>query len=335
MFRRMPRLIRLFLAIAPVLALLWGADYALSSGRTIGWERNSVRNSAKRWAAKPDAKVAIFGSSTSKDWLPAAWLGRGLGLPKSAILDAHINGCHQGCTWAEVRQMKAAGRRFDKVFIGTNLFQLCEFTHTKRVLQQQTMLPLGDIPRIYSHYLSAERPLLYWGRFLGVATSGAYGDAAAVRKRIERLGYGKEDPRKRATRRHNAWRWARKKRIKRTKPPLSCAYSDADIGLKASFTEGLLDDLSSISDEVYFILLPDRTRSLSDREYEIRWTKHLALHEALVQGRPQVQLIDLVTGGVRDPKKFRDGFHLNAKGMHAQRALFSKRMKALKQWRGR
>ncbi|MCA9547879.1 MAG: hypothetical protein KC613_25920, partial [Myxococcales bacterium] len=82
--------------LALVLAALGVADHFISSGRSIGWERNSVRNSRARWAKKPQARVAIFGSSTSKDWLPEGWLAGLLKVPTATVLDAHINGCHQG-----------------------------------------------------------------------------------------------------------------------------------------------------------------------------------------------------------------------------------------------
>lgn len=313
-------------ALAVVLGALGVADHALSGGRSIGWERNSVRNSRKRWAKQPQAKVAIFGSSTSKDWLPAGWLARLLKVPAGQVLDAHINGCHQGCTWAEVRGFRREGRHFEAAFFGTNLFQLCEFPHTKRILQQQMMVPAADVPLLLGKYLHAQTPLLYMGRLLGVSLSGAYGDTAAVRAKLEKLAYDDADPRARAVRRHNAWRWARKRPVKVTKPPLSCEYTPEAVALKRAFTEGLMADLAGIADHTYLMLLPDRTRSLKDPEQAERWARHLAMHREIAAGYPNVTIIDLVTDGAADAKLFRDGFHLNGEGMKRQRALFQRRL---------
>ena len=90
---------RALIYVVPVLALLWAADNWLTDDHYVGWERNSVRNSLHRWERDTRAKVAIMGSSTSKDWLPGSYLERLLGLKRGDIVDAHINGCHQGCTW--------------------------------------------------------------------------------------------------------------------------------------------------------------------------------------------------------------------------------------------
>ena len=55
---------RHLLYIVPTLIALWLIDNALSEDRYAGWERNSVRTSMRRWAERPKAKVALFGSST-------------------------------------------------------------------------------------------------------------------------------------------------------------------------------------------------------------------------------------------------------------------------------
>ena len=185
--------------IVPILTLLWVGDHWLTDDDYVGWERNSVRNSLKRWEHDTRAKVAIMGSSTSKDWLPGSYLERLLGLKRGELVDAHINGCHQGCTWTEIRRMlqrhhikrcrwRGKNRcdppstpRFEKVFFGTNLFQMCENAHSKRTLQHAMLLPKSDIPKLFSLYMAADTPMLHMGRYLGMQLSGAYGDTRALR----------------------------------------------------------------------------------------------------------------------------------------------------------
>ena len=61
----------------------------------------------EKWDYRRNAhkKVAILGSSTSRDWLDPGYLQRLLNLKRGSVLDAHINGCRPGCTWSEVRLM--------------------------------------------------------------------------------------------------------------------------------------------------------------------------------------------------------------------------------------
>ena len=308
--------------IFPVLIGLWFADTAISRDRTAGWERNSVLNSMKRWTQRPRAQVAIFGSSTSKDWLDVRTLGQAVGVAPGHVLDAHINGCHQGCTLAEVRLMKTKKRHFKMAFFGTNLFQLCEFSHSKRVLQQEMMLPSTDIPQHFARYLKAEQPLRYIGRFVGIELSGAYADTAYLRSEGGRWLFGRPE-------RGKGHLWARPKPAIAPESVLTCAYSDDDVALKRAYSEALLDDLSTIADQVFLMVLPDRTLGSDDPAIAESWRRHLKLHRELADARPSVTLIDLVTDGARTPHKFRDGFHLNAAGIRDQKRLFGKRMKAL------
>lgn len=312
---------RHLLYIIPTLFALWMLDNGISLDRYAGWERNAVRNSMARWDQQKRAKVAIFGSSTSKDWLPRPFLAKVTGVRTGDVLDAHVNGCHQGCTWASVRTLLRRERHFDTVFFGTNLFQMCEQVHSKRVLQHQIMTPAADAPRLFGLYAHAQQPLTYVGRYVGMTFSGAYGDTAAVQRWLAEDLYGKP-------RRGRGHLWARK-RIPRKSKTASCRYRDADVAYKAAVSAALFDDLSALADEVFVMLLPDPTASSDDPEDQRRWAAHRALHQRLADARPQVTLIDLVTDGVVEPKGFRDAIHLHRDAMPRQQALFEARMKAL------
>jgi hypothetical protein len=306
----------------------------------VGWERNAVRNSARRWEHETRAKVAILGSSTSKDWLPGAHLAKRLGLPNGSVVDAHINGCHQGCTWAEVQRMlqRHAGKRcrwkgedrcsppkskrFQKVFFGTNLFQICENTHSKRSLQHSILTPTEDVPALMAIYLEAESPLLYVGRFIGTKISHGYGDTRALRDYWGQKWLGK-------ARRGHAHAWYRQDRPPKESAPLTCAYGPEQVALKRRFSAAMLDDLRALTEHVYIMLLPDRSVALDEAEHRRRWAAHLALHRDLAESRDWVTIIDLVTDGVKTTRDFKDGFHLRKRGVKRQLALFDRRLEAL------
>ena len=303
----------------PLVCGLWMLDNALSEDRYVGWERNSVRNSARRWAQRPNAKVAILGSSTSKDWIDPRWLAKTLGVKHNDVLDAHINGCHQGCTLAEVRRLKQRGHHFQTALFGTNQFQLCEYPHSKRVLQQQMMTPAVDVPALFGTYLSADQPLLYIGRFAGMTLSGAYGDTTAIRNRWSNGLFGRSNGR-------TAHRWYREQ-LTRTKPDATCVYDDDAIALKRAMSEALLDELAGLADRTLLMLLPDRT--LSDPAMAERQAAHRALHERLAAERPHVTLVDLVTDGVTARRDFRDSIHLHKRAFPRQRKLLQRRLREL------
>jgi len=321
--------VKRLLYVVPILLAFWLLDNALSLDRYAGWERNSVRNSTRRWANRSKAQVAIMGSSTSKDWMSEAWLAQQLGLKNGDVLDAHINGCHFGCTWAEVRKFLQRKRHFKQVFLGTNLFQVCEYVHSKRVLQQQMMTPSLDIPKLFGIYLEAEQPLKYMGRFIGIRISGAYGDTKIIQEQAGRKLFGRG-------KRGQAWRWVRPQRAKQAGTPTHrCDYSEDKIALKRRFTESLLDDLARLSDHTYLMMLPERALSDPEEEYLASWEKHRALLHSLAEEREHVTLIDLVEGGVRGRRMFRDAIHLTKKGMGHQRSLFVKRLKEQGLWKGK
>ena len=88
--------------IGPVLLLLcglWLTDTLLSEDRTVGWERNTVRNGLHRVHAGKDARVVLLGSSTSADWLPNSYLAKVLGAPKP----------NDTWRWAKTQGAKPAG----------------------------------------------------------------------------------------------------------------------------------------------------------------------------------------------------------------------------------
>ena len=68
--------VRSLALIVPLLLFFAVADTLLSHDRTVGWERNTVRNALARQATNKTSGVVLLGSSTSADWLPVALLAR-------------------------------------------------------------------------------------------------------------------------------------------------------------------------------------------------------------------------------------------------------------------
>lgn len=307
--------------IVPLVALLFYADALVSRDRSVGWERNTVRNSLHRQHESKTDEVVLLGSSTSADWLLPPYLAKIAGRKVEDVLDAHINGCHQPCTWAEVRGLLDKGRHFKVAFFGTSLFQQCEHTHSKRQLQDEMMLPSQDLGRLFALYLHGDDPLNYMARYLGMAVSGAYGDTEFLQQQWARGVFG-------APKDGQQWRWA----TTQAPPPgpvQSCGYAPAEIAYKTAVTSALLDDLDRLADRTYFMLLPDATlaEEASDPEIAARWEKHRTLHRELLAAHPKVRLLDLTTPeGARLPAHFRDGVHLSPAGMRLQQPLFEKRL---------
>ena len=325
--------------VVPIFAILAAGDHWLTDDHYIGWERNSVRNSLRRWENDTRAKVAIMGSSTSKDWLPGSYLERLMGLKRGELIDAHINGCHQGCTWAEIRRIRQRHRvkrcrwkgkdrcsppkakRFEAVFFGTNLFQMCENAHSKRTLQHTMLLPTVEAPLLFNLYASAKTPLLHMGRYVGMKMSGAYGDTRALRDYWGQKWVGKPH-------RGKEHLWYRATKPKTEKDVLSCDYRPENVALKLAYSAAMLDDLKELSAVTYLMLLPDRSRLLKDPEHQRRWAAHISAHKALVADRPWVKLVDL-TDSATSARDFRDGFHLTKGGFKKQRKLFEARLRSL------
>ena len=316
---------------------LWVFDQWLTDDRSIGWERNSVRNSLDRWENPDRFTVAVLGSSTSRDWMSFSRVEKVLKLKRGSIVDAHINGCHQGCTWASVRRMlqrrrikrcrfrgkerclPPKKRRFTHLFFGTNLFQMCEDDHSKRILQHQMLLPTQDVPTLFQIYFSSQKPMRQIARFLGDGLIGAYGDTRAVQSywKTRWLGQG---------RRGSEHRWYRIHTLPKSTEVMSCDYHPHKIALKKAFTEALFDDFKLLADQSYLMLLPDRSRSLQDPLHQSRWTKHLQLHRDLLKKRPWIKLIDLTQGGVSQAHHFRDGFHLKREFFKLQQKRFEEQL---------
>jgi hypothetical protein len=297
-----PRIVVHALSVLLVAVLLFFVDDRLSSSRAGGGERKIVRTTLERIEAARDASIFTFGCSTR---LNDRVLSAALDVPREAILDGHMGGCHQGCSWAELRRMVHEGRHFERAFFAYNLFEACEHDHSKRTLQAQMLLPVDDTPTLFGHYLHAKKPMRLMTRYLGAALFGAYADSTFVRHDVGVTLFGKFDAK-------NAHRWMREKAPSKEQWLPSCDFAPDDTTLKLAFLHAILDDMQHIAGRSTLVLLPDRTVTLP--EHNERWVHYRAQAREALASHPHVELLDLSEQGELTWGHFRDGVHLNKRG---------------------
>lgn len=311
------------LYIIPFIVGVWYLDNLASKDRTIGWERNSVFDARKRLRESKARDTILLGSSTSVDWLRPALVEKLFRLPPGAVVDAHVNGCHQGCTFSQVKGLLQQRKHYKKAFFGTNEFQLCEEDHSKRIMQHQMMLPAEDLPELFLVYTEARQPLRNIARYVGITASGVYGDTNFLRRKWSHKWIG-------VPRRGRDHHWYKKKRS-RNYTDHWCGYAEEDVAYKIAFSKALYSSMLRLADDVFIMLLPDQTLSENDPEKRRVWKHHRKIHQEIADTDEHLHLIDLSTNGASLPRHFRDGYHLSGEGTRLQQALLAKLL-AQKGW---
>jgi hypothetical protein len=297
------------------LALLFVVDRWLSEDRAPKGEREIVVKAKRSLAKKPDAKAVTLGCSTR---ISAASMADRLELDRALAVDGHMGGCHQVCSWAEARALRAEGRRFDAVFYALNQSLLCESMHSKRTLQHRALVPASDVPSLFALYARSDLRLRYIGRFLGATASGAYEDSGRARRRLASSAPLFAKPTKRGAQ----WFTAADKKREPWEP--ICAPGN-ESAYKIAATRALAEELSGLADDVYLILLPDKM--MSKPGDEARWTIFRERMREATDGLPRVHLVDLSLEGPKHPKHFRDGLHLKRSGRKILNDLLHEKIK--------
>lgn len=314
--RRMARRVGYLLAACALPLLLFSLDRWVSDRGTLGWERNAVRGGLARVDKLPEASgVVVLGSSTSRDWLRMRALAFLYRIPRDQVVDAHINGCHQACTWAEVRNMLARGRHFEYAFYGLNHFQMCEEPHSKRVLQHRMLLPREQTFDLWKLYAHAKMPQWYIARSIVAAGAQGPADTAAVRAKLRYYTVGRPQP-------GQSHRWST---ANPPSPPRVryCSYNEDEVRYKLEATRMLFDDLKHLATVSNVMILPDESLSHTTPAITKAWAAHRkALHE-LAASRPWIELIDMTEGGPWTPERFTDGVHLHQHEYGGQRRRLS------------
>ncbi len=253
----------------------------------------------------------MLGSSTTRDWMRLPSLAYLYQVPRDEVVDGHINGCHQTCTWAEVRNLLAQGRHFEIAFYGLNHFQMCEERHSKRILQHRMLLPRDQTLDLWRLYVYAKSPSWYIARSIVASGSDALADTAAIRAELRGDILGKPL-------RGQTHRWFTPKRPlpKRVR---YCSYNEIDVRYKLAATRALFDDLQHLATVSHVLILPDESLSQRGPAIDEAWHAHRSALRDLAGTRPWINLVDMTQGEPWTAARFTDGVHLQRREYAQQR----------------
>jgi len=302
------------------LAPLGIADHFLSHGNRP--RLAYIRLLEQRLAAKPHADVAIMGQSTIAKWLVEGdRFAHMYHLSPKQVVGAQIGGCDYTCSYAEARRLLAAGHHWKQIYYGANLYQMCEDPQSWRVFTPLALIPWSDLPDLLALWSHAQSPLSYYGRVIGMGVSQAYDDSIAARERV-RTALGLPTPK--ASYRQPGW--ARPLDHPANWSP-TCRYRPGEIALKSAAVARMLPDLTRLADEVYYLVMPDRSRG--DRKFAQAWKTFVAHQRALASAVPRVVFVDLATEGTGVYGDYTDGAHLNPKGKKKLSTLLMRKLAQL------
>lgn len=320
--------LRKSLTLLAVLAALLAFDRAIAPADVRRSELAGLRHQARSLQTSRHADVLVIGSSTIGEWLTPKVLGSILNVPPKTIMNAHLSACYPSCSYSVVEQLKARGRQFRKVFLGVNLFSMCEGGPGLRVMQNVELTPATKLPEVFTTYFHSTRPATYLGTAAGMLLSHAYRDTTYQQDRLALTALGKGSQ-------PELWR---------SLPPItpikankgrftaSCGYSPEKVALQTQFLARQLDSLSQIADQIYVLSLPQRSFARLNKDPEVRraWRQYQRSLEELVSKHQKVALVDMTTDRVRATRYFRDAIHLNEIGMRLQSKHLSRLLRAKK-----
>lgn len=321
---RWRKLLGLFVRVALPLLLALGGFYALDRGlgrfEGGGPYKQEIPRPIANVRRAPAARHAVLGCSTS-NWFPDA-LRRGWRLGRDDVVDAHMSDCLQACTMAEARQLAAQGRHFQTATFGVNAFEYCEAYRERRSMQEVTLMPLEhslDLARVYAH---SEDPLRYAGGWLMNQVSDVYGNTMWLQHHVRKLWFGNEGLDARWFRREVPPARAKKESFR-------CDYAAADRDFGLAATRGALRALTALADRVQLVLLPDKQNSAPGADARRVRELYAIEHRQLAAEFERVELIELLDPALTRPELFRDGAHLNRKGVELASARLAKRLTPL------
>jgi hypothetical protein len=295
-------------------------DRAIGNQEGGGPYRQEIPRPIRAVQRAPAAQHLVIGCSTS-NWFPAA-LPEALQVGKRAVVDGHMSDCLQACTLAEARRLQALGRHFSSVTFGVNTFEYCEDYRERRSMQEVELMPLAhslELGRVYWH---SDEPLRYVGGWFMNQVSLVYGNTMWLQRHTRKAWFGNEGT-------DGDWFRPSVPKPARKKDAFLCDYvaADRDFGLAA--TRGALVALADLADRVRLVLLPDRGYAEDTAEARAGRELFAREHRRLVAGFPRVDLVDLLDPTLTRRELFRDGAHLNAKGVRAAQHVLTARLREL------
>lgn len=312
--------LRVLLPVGVVLGLLALVDRAIGRFEGGGPYREEIPRPITAVQRAKAASHVVLGCSTS-NWFAGA-LRRGWRLRDRDVVDAHMSDCLQACTMAEARRLAALGRHFQTATFGVNAFEYCEAYRERRSMQEVELMPLEhslELARVYAH---SEDPLRYAGGWLMNHVSTVYGNTMWLQHHARKLWFGNEgiDP-----------RWFRREpppaRARRESFLCDYAKADRDFGLAA--TRGALRALEALADRVQLVVLPDKQNSGDTPEARAVRELFSREHRELAAEFERVELIELLDPTLTQRSLFRDGAHLNQKGVKLASQSLAKRLPAV------
>ena len=313
-------LLRVLLPMAVALALLALVDRAIGRFEGGGPYREEIPRPIKDVRRAKGASHVVLGCSTS-NWFAGA-LRRGWRLGNGDVVDAHMSDCLQTCTMAEARHLADLGRHFQTATFGVNAFEYCEAYRERRSMQEVELMPLEhslELARVYWH---SEEPLRYAGGWLMNHVSTVYGNTMWLQHHVRKRWFGNEGLDGRWFRREPPPARARKESF-------LCDYlgADRDFGLAA--TRGALRALETLADRVQLVVLPDKQNSGDTAEARAARELFAREHRELAAEFERVELIELLDPTLTQPSLFRDGAHLNQKGVKLASQSLARRLPPL------
>jgi hypothetical protein len=312
--------IRVLLPLAMVLGLLAFVDRAIGRFERGGPYRTEIPRPIEAVRRAPDAGHVVLGCSTSS-WFAGA-LQHGWRLGKRDVVDAHMSDCLQACTMAEARHLAHLGRHFHTATFGVNAFEYCEAYRERRSMQEVELMPLEHSLELARVYLHSEDPLRHAGGWLMNHVSTVYGNTMWLQRHTRKLWFGNEGL---------DARWFR-----RQPPPARprresflCDYAKADRDFGMAATRGALRALEALADRVQLVVLPDKHSSADTAEARAARELFAREHRELAAEFDRVELIELLDPALTKQALFRDGAHLNAKGVKLASASLAKRLPRL------
>jgi len=312
-------LLGVMLPIALVLAGVVALDRAIGRYEDGGPYRQEIPRPIAAVRRAPGARHIVLGCSTS-NWFAGALRG-GWKLGSSDVVDAHMSDCLQGCTMAEARHLQALGRHFQTATLGINTFEYCEAYRERRSMQEADLMPLAHSLELARLYIHSDDPLRYVGGWLMNEASLVYGNTMWLQRHARKRWLGNESL---------DGRWFRREAPAKGGPrkeAFQCDYAAADRDFGKAATRGALRALEALADRVQLVLLPDKQHS-ADTEAARRTRELFALeHRELAAEFERVELVDLLGPALTKPELFRDGAHLNPRGLKLASAELVRRVR--------
>jgi hypothetical protein len=308
------------LPLAVALGMLALVDRAIGRFEGGGPYREEIWRPIRAVRRAPEANHVVLGCSTSK-WFAGA-LRQGWGLGEADVVDAHMSDCQQACTMAEARRLSARGRHFQTATFGVNAFAYCEGYRERRSMQEVALMPLQHSLELAQVYWHADEPLRYAGGWLMNQVSRVYGSTMWLQRHTRKVWFGNEGL-------DRNWFRPEPPPARPRRAAFTCDYAGVDRSYGLAATRGALRALEALADRVQLVVLPDKQNSADTDAARAARELYAREHRELAASFERVELIELLDPALTRQSLFKDGAHLNRKGVDRASAALAARLTPL------